>query len=61
MAVIEKGRVCIMTKGRRSGEEVVVTKVVTENFALIKTKDGKERKAAIRMLEPTSKTEQHEA
>ena len=57
MAAIEKGAVCKLTSGRRSGEEVEVTKVVTENFALVKTKDGKERKAAIRMLEPVSKTE----
>jgi ribosomal protein L14E/L6E/L27E len=57
MAAIEKGRICKLTSGRRAGEEVVITKVVTENFALVKTRDGKERKAAIRMLEPTSKTE----
>jgi ribosomal protein L14E/L6E/L27E len=57
MAAIEKGRICLLTTGRRAGEEVVVTKVVTDNFALIKTKDGKERKAAIRQLEPTSRTE----
>jgi ribosomal protein L14E/L6E/L27E len=55
MAAIEKGRVCIMNKGRRSGEEVVVEKVVTDNFALVKTKKGKERKASIRQLEPTDK------
>lgn len=57
MPAIEKGRVCVLTSGRRAGEEVVVTKVVTDNFALVKTKDGKERKAAIRMLEPTSRKE----
>ena len=56
MAAIEKGRVCMMTKGRRSGEEVVIEKVVTDNFALVKTKDGKERKASIRQLLPTDKT-----
>jgi ribosomal protein L14E/L6E/L27E len=56
MAAIEKGRVCMMTKGRRSGEEVVIEKVVTDNFALVKTKDGKERKASIRQLIPTDKT-----
>ena len=56
MAAIEKGRVCLMTRGRRAGEEVVVEKVVTDNFALVKTKNGKERKASIRQLIPTDKT-----
>ena len=56
MAAIEKGRICLMTRGRRAGEEVVVEKVVTDNFALVKTKSGKERKASIRQLVPTDKT-----
>ena len=57
MPVIEKGRVCVLTSGRRAGEEVVITKVVTDNFVLVRTKNGKERKAAIRQLEPTSRKE----
>lgn len=57
MPAIEKGRICMLTRGRRAGEEVTITKVVTDNFALVKTKDGKERKAAIRLLEPTSRKE----
>jgi ribosomal protein L14E/L6E/L27E len=61
MVAIEKGRICILTSGRRAGEEVVITKVVTDNFALVKTSDGKERKASIRQLEPTSKTQDVQA
>lgn len=56
MAAIEKGRICIMKNGRRKGAEVVVEKVVTDNFALVRTKDGRERKASIRQLEPTPRT-----
>ncbi len=57
MAAIDKGSVCVLKSGRRSGEEVVITKVVTENFVLVKLKDGKERKAAVAHLEPTGRKE----
>ena len=57
MAAIEKGSVCILKMGRRKGEEAVVTKVVTDNFALVRLKSGKERKVSVGHLEPTGKKE----
>jgi ribosomal protein L14E/L6E/L27E len=57
MAAIEKGSVCVLKAGRRAGAEVTVSKVVTDNFALVRMKDGKERKVAVSHLEPTGKKE----
>ncbi len=57
MAAIEKGSVCILKMGRRKGEEAVVTKVVTDTFALVRLKSGKERKVSVGHLEPTGKKE----
>jgi len=57
MTAIDVGRVCVLIMGRRAGEEVVVTKVIDDNFVTVKTKKGKERKASIRHLEPTNKKE----
>ena len=57
MAAIEVGRNCVLIAGRRAGEEVVVTKMIDDNFVMIKTKKGKERKSSIRHLEPTGKKE----
>ena len=57
MAAIDVGRVCVLITGRRAGEEVVVTKVIDDNFVTVKTKKGKERKSSIRHLEPTNKKE----
>jgi len=55
MAAIEVGRNCILTAGRRAGEEVVVTKMIDDNFVMVKTKKGKERKSSIRHLESAKK------
>ena len=56
MAAIQVGRVCIKTKGRDSGEKVVVTKVIDENYVMVKSPTRKkkpERKCAVKHLEPT--------
>lgn len=56
MAAIQVGRVCIKTKGRDSGEKVVVTKVIDENFVIVRSQSRKktpERKCAMKHLEPT--------
>lgn len=54
MAAIQVGRVCIKTKGRDSGEKVVVTKLVNENYVMIKSPIRKsERKCSVLHLEPT--------
>lgn len=54
MSAIKVGRVCIKTRGRDAGEKVVITKVIDENFVEIKSESRKkERRCAIRHLEPT--------
>ena len=56
MPAIEVGRICIKTKGRDSGEEVVITKVIDENFVMISSPlRGKERKCSVLHLEPTAR------
>jgi len=55
MAIIEKGRVCIVTKGADAGKEVVIKDVVDKNFVIIVGEKTKERKSNIRHLEPTNK------
>ncbi len=55
MAAIEKGRVCIITAGRRSGEKVVITKDIGTGFVMVQDKKGKERKVSIKHLDPTEK------
>ena len=55
MAAIQVGRVCVKTKGRDSGEKVVVTKVIDENYVMIRSPMRKkgDRKCAVIHLEPT--------
>jgi len=57
MPAIENGRICILTAGRRAGEEVMVTKMVTDSFVLVVNKKGKERKCAVAHLQPTERKE----
>ncbi len=51
MAAIKPGVKCTLRKGRKSGEEVEVTKV-EGSFASVKTSKGKEKKVALVHLEP---------
>ena len=55
MAAIEAGRVCVKTKGRDAGEKVIVTKVVDDNFVMVRSPARKsgDRKCAVLHLEPT--------
>ena len=55
MVAIEIGKVCTVLAGRRSGEEVVITNLLDENFVTAKMKNGKDRKFAILHLNPTDK------
>ena len=52
---MQVGRVCIKTKGRDSGEKVVITKLIDENFVMIRSPVRKkgDRKCAVLHLEPT--------
>ncbi|MEW5997079.1 MAG: 50S ribosomal protein L14e [Candidatus Micrarchaeota archaeon] len=54
MAAIEVGKVCLMKFGRRSGEEVTITKILDENFVMVKDAKGKEKRANIKHLEPVA-------
>ncbi len=56
MAAIKEGRICVKKKGVDAGEEVTITKVVDDNFVMVKDKKGKESRVSILHLEPTSKT-----
>jgi len=56
MAAIQVGRVCIKTKGRDAGIKVVVTKVIDENYVMVRSPARKkkgERKCSVLHLEPT--------
>lgn len=55
MAAIEKGRVCVKKTGNDAGEEVVIIKILDNNFVTVKNKKGKESKASVLHLEPTPK------
>ncbi|MBD3210555.1 hypothetical protein GF318_04205 [Candidatus Micrarchaeota archaeon] len=50
MAAVEEGSKCVVTAGRREGEEVEVVKVIDDNFVMVKGK--KERKASVKHLRP---------
>ncbi len=56
MAAIEAGRICVKKRGVDAGEEVTITKVIDDNFVMVKNAKGKESKCSIMHLEPTSKT-----
>lgn len=58
MPAMQVGRVCIKTKGRDSGEKVVITKVIDENYVMIRSPMRKkgDRKCAVLHLEPTDTT-----
>lgn len=55
MALIEQGRICVVTKGSDAGKEVVVKQVLDKNFVVIVGESVKERKSNIKHLEFTSR------
>lgn len=57
MKAIDVGTTCIKNAGRDAGAEVVVTKMVDHNYAMVKGKmrKEKERKCAITHLSPLEK------
>lgn len=57
MAAIEEGRICIKKMGKDSGDEVVITKIIDDNFVMVKGAKGNESRVSIRHLEPTSRKE----
>ncbi|MBD3389719.1 50S ribosomal protein L14e [Candidatus Micrarchaeota archaeon] len=57
MAAIEEGRICIKKMGKDSGDEVVIIKIIDDNFVMVKGAKGKESRVSIRHIEPTSRKE----
>lgn len=56
MAIIEKGRICIITKGADTGKEAVIKEIIDKNFVTIIGEKVKERRLNIKHLEPTTRT-----
>lgn len=52
MSFIHEGSHCILTKGRRAGKEVTITKVVGDSFVVVRDEKGKERKCSVMHLAP---------
>lgn len=57
MAVLEMGRVCIISCGADKGKEVVIKETVDQNFMKVVGKTVKERRINAKHLEPTSRKE----
>ena len=55
MSMIKEGNHCVLTMGRRAGSEVTITKIIDENFVMVKDKKGKERKSSVKHLMPHSR------
>lgn len=52
MTMMREGAVCVLTKGRRAGQTVTITKVVGEQFVVVKDGKGRERKSSVKHLMP---------
>ncbi len=50
-SVVQVGKKAVRAKGRKAGEEVIVTKIVDKNFVIVKDKKGKEKRCNIAHLE----------
>jgi ribosomal protein L14E/L6E/L27E len=55
MSLVKEGMVCVLTMGRRAGEEVTITRVLDDNFVMVKMKKGTERKSSVKHLVPSTK------
>jgi|SRR3989338_8758143 len=53
MAIIEPGRICVITKGSDAGKEVTIKEAIDANFVKISGEHVKERRINIKHLEPT--------
>ena len=52
--MMEKGRVCVVTRGSDAGKTVVIRDVMDKNFVKISGEHVKERRCNIAHLEPTA-------
>jgi ribosomal protein L14E/L6E/L27E len=55
VGVIQVGKKYSLTKGRRAGEKVTVSKIVDERYVVVTTAKGKERKSSVNHLLPEHK------
>ena len=55
MTLIEPGRICVITKGRDAGKEVVIKEIIDKNFVKIAGETVKERRSNIKHLEITAR------
>ncbi len=60
MPIIEKGRNCVITKGRDAGKTVTIKEVKDKNFVIIAGEKVKERRSNVRHLMPTSQVSKSE-
>ncbi len=54
MPAIERGRVCLLMKGRKTGKKAIIAEVENNNTVIVIV-DGKEKRYNMRHLFPTSK------
>ena len=48
---LKVGRKAVKLRGRKAGEEVVVTKLIDRNFVMVKDAKGKEKRCNVLHLE----------
>lgn len=56
MALIESGRVCVITKGADAGKNAVIKSVTDKNFVVIAGEHVKERRINVKHIEPVNAT-----
>lgn len=49
---IRVGSKCVKSKGRKTGQEVTVTRIIDKNFVEVKDSKGKVKRSNISHLEP---------
>ncbi|NYZ79999.1 50S ribosomal protein L14e [Candidatus Micrarchaeota archaeon] len=54
MALIETGRVCVITKGADAGKQAVIKSVTDKNFVVIAGEHVKERRINVKHIEPVN-------
>ncbi|MEM0372585.1 MAG: 50S ribosomal protein L14e [archaeon] len=52
MALIEEGRVCVITRGADAGKSAVIKSVADKNFVIIAGEHVKERRINVKHIEP---------
>lgn len=53
--MIREGNHCVLTAGRRAGSEVTITRIIDDNFVMVRDSKGKERKSSVKHLMPQAR------